>query len=158
MEVPFWCPILRTILKIFPLKWKPNGMDIHTMTKIRRYYCVHILYSWKSSCDAKEDLVYGVVGYPKYTYFSYGYNNNSIQLLHGLNQIGKNLLKVSYFCFLHSIWFRGLNKFERKFVKSVLRGVYSCIVFVLIGTHSYPPVGISGALGQIFYLRTTPLY
>ena len=35
--------------------------------------------------------------------------------------------------------------------------VYSCTVFVLIGAHSYPPVGISGALGQIFYLRTTPI-
>ena len=88
--------------------------------------------------------------------------------------IWKNLLKVTNFCFLHSIWFRGLNKFERKFVKSVLRGdmtppvtpplhlpppcfVYSCTVSILIGTHSYPPDGISGALDRIFYLLTTPL-
>ena len=84
----------------------------------------------------------------------------------------KNLLEVTYICFVHSILFRGLNKFERKFVKSVLRGepdmtppvtpplhlpspcvVYSCAVFVLIGTHGDPPVGISGDMGQIFYLN-----
>ena len=49
-----------------------------------RYMCV---LSNAVCHKTKEDLVYGVVGYPKYTYLSYGYN--SIQLLHGLNQIGK---------------------------------------------------------------------
>ena len=47
---------------------------------------LYTAHETKSSASM-EDLVYGVVGYPKYTYLSYGYN--SIQLLHGLNQIRK---------------------------------------------------------------------
>ena len=59
------------------LRYVNNHFFSHEVYNIRPLFVV----------DSKEDLVYGVVGYPKYTYLSYGYN--SIQLLHGLNQIGK---------------------------------------------------------------------